>query len=391
MPLMQRPVPDSAPGQVWAHTGQPFPSQDYDVAVLGAGRMGTACALFLRQLVPTRSLLLVEEGGLPNEDGATLLSPGVWTTLDVPESHWPEAHWTRTQLSADTWDISFQPRPMIDLHATAGGARIPSRDLTLDPEVVDVAALPWATVDTRAATYRPGALALAAAQAAIRAGADLLLNTRAHLGGDGRVVLERLTVTNTHQIVVHETHHVRAGTIVVALGAHGSHAAEHDLGTHTAHARAYRQAPRVNWPSTDASPVLRAGGVTLRPQHGGYVLVPAIHHRDPAGYVPTGGRLTGVPTGLRRETLEDLVAALDVLPVLGTEALESGRSVSDVPGAWLALPGGTPAGLPQHEQVAPGVHLLLGGPHADTLGLSTAYDLAATIAGVAERPWDRPR
>ena len=95
-----------------------------------------------------------------------------------------------------------------------------------------------------------------------------------------------------------------------------------------------------------------------------------------------------MPTGLRRETLEDLVAAMPALPALGTEALESGRSISDIPGAWLALPGGGADGLPLHEQVTGGVYLLLGGPQADTLGLSVAYDLAATLAGVAGRPWD---
>ena len=52
----------------------------------------------------------------------------------------------------------------------------------------------------------------------MRAGADLLLNTHAHLTPGG-VRLDRLTVTNTHRIVTHETHEVRAGVVVVALGA----------------------------------------------------------------------------------------------------------------------------------------------------------------------------
>ncbi|MBB5377368.1 hypothetical protein HNQ07_002860 [Deinococcus metalli] len=384
---MHSDFPHRAPGRVWAHTGQPFEAREYDVLVLGAGRMGTLCAHALRQLAPALSVLLVEAGGLPNEDGATLLAPGVWTALDVPAPRHAEARWVRAQLETAFGDVSFQTRPLIDLHATPGAQRRPSRDLNLDPAMVDPAALPWATVDEQAATYRPGALALNAAQAAIRLGADLLLNTRAHLHGPGRVRLERLTVTNTHRVVVHETHHVAAQTIVVALGADGPGAAEHDLGVHTTHARAYRQSPRVNVPSQDTTPLLRAHGLTLRPQHGGYTVIPPIHHRDPAGYVPAGGRLTGVPTGLRRETLEDLVAAMESLPALGTAALETGHSASDVPGAWLALPAGDPHAPPQHEEVAPHVHLLLGGPHADTLGPATAHDLAATIAGLPDRPW----
>ncbi len=387
----------ASPGQVWAHVGQPFTPQDYDVVVLGAGRMGSALAFFLRQLASHLRLLLLEEGGLPNEDGATLLAPGVWTTWSVPEDRRAQAIWTREQLETAFGNVSFQPRPLIALFAEDGPDRTPSADALapfLDAlAMVDVAALPFARVDAQAATYRPGALALAAAQQAVKAGADLMLNARAHAalspeGRGGRVVIERLSVTNTHQIVVHETHQLRTETLVLALGADGPHAAEHDLGRHTTHARAYRQTPRLNVPSRDDTPTLRAGGLTLRPQNGGFTLIPAIHHRDPHGYSPTGGHLTGVPTGLRRETLEDLVAVMDALPPLGTEALGLGRSISDIPGAWLALPGGRADGLPLHQPLADGVHLLLGGPHADTLGLAVAHDLAAVVAGVTGRPWE---
>lgn len=388
--------PPPNPGQVWAHVGQPFASQDYDVVVLGAGRMGAAAALSLRQLAPHLRLLLLEEGGLPNEDGATLLAPGVWTAQGLPEDRAAQAQWTREQLQSAFGDISFQARPLIELFATDGPGRTPTADaLAPYPDaqaLVDPSVLPFAQVDPDAATYRPGALALAAAQQAVRAGADLMLNARAHAAltpdaAGSHVVIERLSVTNTHQIIVHETHRLRAGVVVLALGAAGPHAAEHDLGVHTTHARAYRQTPRLNAPSSDAAPTLRAAGLTLRPQNGGFTLVPAVHHRDPHGYVPTGGHLTGVPTGLRRETLEDLVALMDALPALGTAALGLGRSISDVPGAWLALPGGRAGGLPLHQRLADGVHLLLGGPHADTLGLAVAHDLAATVAGVEDRPW----
>lgn len=395
------PVTPDRPGQVWAHVGQPFAPHDYDVVVLGAGRMGSALAFYLRGLAPHLRLLLLEEGGLPNEDGATLLAPGVWTAWGVPEERLPQAHWTRGQLETAFGDISFQTRPLIELFAEDGPERSPAADVLAPfPDaraLVDVAALPFARVDAGAATYRPGALALAAAQRAVKGGADLMLNARAHAapapdGGGGQVVIERLSVTNTHRIVVHETHRLRAGTLVLALGADGPHAAEHDLGRHTTHARAYRQTPRLDVPSGDGTPVLRALGLTLRPQNGGFTLIPAIHHRDPHGYVPVGGHLTGVPTGLRRETLEDLVALMDALPPLGTGALGLGRSISDVPGAWLALPGGRvgggAGGLPLHQPLADGVHLLLGGPHADALGLAAAHDLAAAVAGVRERPWE---
>ncbi|MEF2280357.1 FAD-dependent oxidoreductase [Deinococcus sp. YIM 134068] len=381
-----------ATGRVWAHVGQTFVEREYDVVILGAGRMGAACALFLRRLAPGLRLLLAERGGLPNEEGATILAPGVWTGLDVPPGREREAVWDRSQLERELNDVQFQPRSLLDFYAAEGEGRVPTADLLAHfpdlADVVDPHALPFARVDEDAATYRPGSVALACGQGAVRAGADLLLNTHAALIPGG-VCLERLTVTNTHEVVTHETHEVRAGVVIVALGAEGPHAAEHDLGAHTGHGRAYRQSPRLNVPTTDATPTLRAGGLTLRPQNGGFTLVPPIHHRDPHGYVPVGGRLTGVPVGVRRETLEDLIGLMDALPALATGALEVGRSLADVPGAWVALPGGRADTPPTHEEVAPGVHLLLGGPLADTLGMAVAYDLAARVAGVEGRPWER--
>ncbi|WP_019586372.1 FAD-dependent oxidoreductase [Deinococcus apachensis] len=379
-------------GRVWAHVGQTFAETGYDVVIVGAGRMGAACALFLRQLAPGLRLLIVERGGLPNEEGATILAPGVWTAFDVPPGREAEAAWVRRILEESFGDVQFAARPLLNLYPEEAEGSVPTTDaLARCPEAVGLLsprALPFARVDEDAATYRPGAVALACGQGAVRARADLLLNTHVHLTPGG-LCLDRLTVTNTHEIVTHETHELRAGRVIVAMGADGPHAAEHDLGVHTGHGRAYRQAPRLNTPSTDAAPILRAGGLTLRPQHGGFTLIPPVHHRDPHGYVPTGGRLTGVPVGVRRETLEDLIRLMDALPPLGTEALEVGHSLADVPGAWLALPEGRADAPPVHHSLTEGAHLLLGGPLADTLGLAVAYDLAAELAGVRERPWGK--
>lgn len=381
-------TPGMAPataGQVWAHVGQPFTPAGWDVLVLGAGRMGTAVTLFLRDLRPEWRVLLVEEGGLPNEDGATILAPGLWTLTHLPDAQHDAARWTLNRLR-DLLGDDLQARLYLTLHDGPTPGTQPTRDLlAAHPQslaLIDPDLLPQAETH-EAHLYRPGTLAQTAAQSAIRRGTDLMLNTRATPHPGGRVTLDRLTVTNTHAVVTHETHTLHAPLIVLATGAHAPAQAEHHLGLHTRHARAYRQTPHLDAPSTPDAPVLHARGLTLRPQHGAYTLIPTIHHRDPHGYTPQGGHLTGVPTGLRRETLEDLVSALEVLPALGTDALETGRSLADVPGAWLALPHGDPAGLPWHGEVAPGVHLLLGGPQADTLGLSTAYRLAAQLAGVA--------
>ena len=376
------------PGRVWAHVGQPFtpgsdPQPAYDVLILGAGRMGSALALALTEHAPHLKTLLIEEGGLPNEDGATILAPGIWTLAHLPAAQHDAARWTLNRLRTLLGD-DLQARPYLTLHAEPAPGTQPTRDLLaahpqslalLDPDL-----LPHATAH-EAHLYRPGTLAQTATQRAIRRGTDLLLNTRATPHPGGRVTLERLTVTNTHQIVTHETHTLHAPLIVLATGAHAPAQAEHHLGVHTRHARAYRQTPHLATPSTEDAPVLHAHGLTLRPQHGAYTLIPPIHHRDPHGYAPQGGHLTGVPTGLRRETLEDLVGLMDALPALATPDLHLGRSLADIPGAWLALPGGQPGAPPTHDRLDDHTHLLLGGPHADTLGLWTADALAREIAG----------
>lgn len=374
-------------GRVWAHVGQPFQEQEFDVVVVGAGRMGAALSLYLRVTAPHLSVLMVEEGGLPNEEGATILAPGVWTTLGLPTEHTPGARWTREQLQHHLGDVQFQERPLLELAASPLPHGQASADLAAEfpalNTLVDLNALPHARVDRQAATYRPGSVALNAAQQAIKLGANLLLNTRARLTPSG-LTLERLTVTNTHQIVTHEVRSVTARSVVVAAGAAGPHLTEHGLGVHTRHGRAYQQYPRLNLPSTPDTPVIRVQGLTLRPQAEAFTLIPAIHHRDPHGYAPAGGHLTGVPTGLRREVLEDLVNLMDAVPALSSEQLQVGRSLSDLPGAWVALPHGQPGAPspwpPQWEELRPGHFLLLGGPLADTLGLAVANDLAQTLA-----------
>lgn len=373
----------TAAGQVWAHVGQPFREQAFDVVVVGAGRMGAAATLYLRQLAPHASLLLVEEGGLPNEEGATILAPGVWTTLGLPAEARDAADWTRDQLKNHLGNIQLREQALIELSSAALPGGEDSATLAQEfPQLgalVNLDSLPHARIDRQALSYRPGSLALNAAQQAVQLGANLLLNTRAHPTPSG-LKLERLTVTNTHQIVTHETHWLQARLTVVAAGAGGPALVEHGLGHHTRHASAYQQYPRLNTPSTPGMPVLRVNGLTLRPQNEAFTLVPRLHHRDPHGYTPLGGHLTGVPTGLRREVLEDLVNHLSEIPALATHALQVGRSLSDVPGAWVALPHANPHAPPHWEQVDPAHSLLLGGPLADSLGLGTAHALAHFLA-----------
>ena len=373
----------AAAGRVWAHVGQPFAPARYDVLIVGAGRMGAALARFLRVARPDLSLLLAEEGGLPNEEGATILAPGVWHA-DVPPERREEAERTRILLGD-----ALTPCGLLDLQGQAGPATRPVSEV-LGPDLlgwIDAGVLPHVRLDGRAGVYSAGQLTLGHAQTAIREGADLMLNVRAELhghaldrpgsGGAARVALHRLSVTNTHQVVVDHTVNVTAARVVIAAGAPGPALVEAGLGIVTPHRAAYRQTPRLEVPSTPGTPVLRAEGLTLRPQSGGFTVVPPVPHPDPWGYVPTGGRLVGVPVGLRRETLDAVMRAMPGLSVLAGEGLVVGRSIADIPGAWLAVPAGD---WPTWERLEDTHWLLLGGERADLTGLAVAEQLAQALA-----------
>jgi D-hydroxyproline dehydrogenase subunit beta len=380
-------VSGASDGTVWAHVGQPFTSTHYDLLVVGAGRMGAALARLLRQLAPGSTLLLLEEGGLPNEEGASILAPGIWHSQG-PAAQVPAAQQARAERTRQLIGAALNVCGVLDLAAEQGSGYGPTADV-LTPELaalIDPAELPYARLDARGGTYSVGGLTLSNATAAVSLGADLMLNVRAELlgpevaaGADGaaRVLLHRLSVTNTHEVIVDHSVTVTAGRVIVAAGRAGPHLIETGLGLVSAHRVAYRQTPRLEVASSAASPVLSYAGLLLRPRDGGYTVIPPISHPDPWGYVPTGGRLVGVPVGLRRETLDAVLKAMDGLSVLAGEGLVLGRSVADIPGAWLALPEG---GWPLWEQLGAAHWLLLGGERADLTGLAVAEELAQELA-----------
>lgn len=382
-----------AAGKVYAHVGQPFSPAPYDLVIVGAGRMGSLLAHFALWARPELRVLLLDQGGLPNEEGASILAPGVWTALDLPAAWRDDAELTRALVlgewpseagglpPAGPHDTPAQVRGLLELRSAPVPEGEPITHLSAEQAaelalLADCAAFAAYRQDPRALTYSVGALTTRAAQSAIRQGADLMLNARAFPTAQG-VTVERLTVTNTHQIVVHETVSLAARQVVIAAGAAGPALAEQHLGTVTHHAQVYQQYPRLNTASSDQSPIVRAHlaqtSLTLRPFAGGYTVLTPIHHRDPYGYQPTGGRLSGVPVGVRRETLQDLLLGMDALPALATEALEVGRSLSDVAGAWQALPAG---GWPLYQPLTGQHGLLLGGEKADLVGAAVARRVA---------------
>ncbi len=398
-------------GQVYAHVGQPFDTPSYDVVIIGAGRMGSLLAHFLLHARPQLRVLLLDQGGLPNEEGASILAPGVWSALDVaavPPALLPHAQLTRDlvlgRLTAEQGglgqpgpnDAPTRERGLLELRSpgvtaqqTDGaqlGQYLPLSEWPAELLPAGLADLGYFAAfrhDPQALTYSVAALTTRAAQSALRHGADLMLNARAY-PTPGGVRLDRLNITNTHQIVVHETHQVAAQQVIIAAGAASPHLAEQHLGTVTHHGQVYCQWPRLNVSSSDLTPLIRAQFVgqfgpvplTLRPHAGGFTVILPTHHRDPYGYQPTGGRLSGVPVGLRREALQDLLLGMDGLSLLATQALEVGRSLSDIAGAWVALPAG---GWPCLEALSDKHWLLLGGEKADLLGAGVAREAALTV------------
>ncbi|WP_261663489.1 FAD-dependent oxidoreductase [Deinococcus sp. Marseille-Q6407] len=377
------------PGQVWAHVGQPFSEEEYGAVVLGAvvlgaGLLGTAAAVQLREQAPDLRVLLLDEGGLPNEEGATLLGAGVWDGAGLSGEAARLADQTRQELERWLGEDALTRRPLLDFGAEgAGDSAAVLQDSPALAGWVDPGKLP--RVEQREALlYRPGELTLRLGRAAVAQGADLMLNVRAE-PVPGGVRLHRLSVTNRHEIIIHETKTVRTRHLIVAAGAAGPDLLEHSLGLHTPHGRAYVQRPRLRQPSDDTSPVLRAGDLLLRPLTGEYALYLPPTGADPHGYQPTSGRLTGVQVGLRRELLRDLLPRMEALPVLATEALGVGRSLADLESAWLGLPYSDPLHPPVAEQVAEGLWLLLGGSATrsgvDTLGLGLVQEMVQQLAG----------
>ena len=396
-----------AAGRVFAHVGQRFAGGHYDVLVVGAGRLGVCAAFYLGRLVPSLRVLIVEREGIPSESGASGRAGGVWHRAGLPAQWQGQADWVRRVWedpasetgTARPHDPAFRAVGWAELRAAGEGKAEAGLDLlTLDdflarlppPARVQVAELHDLTrvgsvlLDARGGYGSAATLALSYGYAAVQEGADLLLNTEARLTPRG-AELRRLDVTPEMRVVVAHSVAVTAEQTVVAAGAQGTALLREDLGLPSRHGRAYAQVLRLGAEAAPDLPALAGAGFTLRPGEGGLRVLPPVGGPDPEGYLPQGSRLAGVPVGVRQEVLEQLLGALDAWPALGDGRLDLGKSALDVPGAWEARPLG---GWPLWERVSQSVSLLLGGSESDRVGPAVAYDLAATLAGVRERPWN---
>lgn len=371
-----------------------LPRSEYDVAIIGGGLVGLAEAHRLRAQSPEASLLVVEQGGIPSEEGATQYSPAIQHAFFAKAEQRARARRWRGELlalSAAQRDhgtifepcgvLSFEPHHVALAEEHAGEFELLSADeirarWPLAEVFLDLSAGRRAAWDSGGGYGNAEALAYCHGVAAVRAGADLCLNARATFDREGRLRLERLSVNNRMELYVEARTRLAARQLVLAAGAAGLHLAEQHLAEVLPFGHCLMQYPRLEhddaWPLDArgrlALPVLMDAGFTLRPHHDGLVLVPPLLPPDPAGYEPPGGRFLGVPVGLRREHLAQFGAALERLPALSLPTLNPGRTPQNLRRAQEVL---TPEGAPQRCAIHDSPHVaLFGGASTFALGCS---------------------
>lgn len=392
-----------------------LPARRFDLLVVGAGVLGLLAALELRRLRPEWSLLVAERGGVPSEEGATFVSPGL-TLRRLPAEVAPAAAWLRDRLTRlAEWapraagavhpvgavQFGSDARSFGNAHAAGSGWSDPPECERLPagawlerhpPAFADAVRALLAVAPDEPLLWDPlagwasaEALAFGFGHAAVGAGAHLLLNARLAPLGGSEFEVARLAYERDMERRVVRRERIAADRVLLACGAASAELAEAALGRLLPLPRAYRQYPRVEadrrLPLAAGRvqlPLLGADGLWLRPQGEGLLLVPPPLPPDPPGYEPTGGRLLGVPVGVRRDLLEALLERQARWKVLAWESLNLGKTVARVRGAWQVA-----APRPRAEALGDGWWLLTGGE----LGLLA--DLAAAVE-VAHLLVDRP-
>ena len=401
------------PGHVLTRADQDLPSAHYDTVIIGGGVLGLAAAFYLRKFAPEKSVLVVEQGGIPSEEGETHFSPALHHHCFPAEPDRRRARWW-TRVLADFDRESgvtialkhvFSPVGYVTTDAAAIAAVTSGQSAgrsatgaefrgTMAGRFFDFADDAALAIDPAGGCGHAEAVALHYGYGAVKLGVDLCLNARAAFDRTGDLRLDRLTINNRMQIVVERQTRVRAGVIIVASGAATGPLIEHQLGELTPFRRYYAQFPRIDHAAdftlrSDGSldcPVVSSGDFTIRPHLDGALVIPSPLPPDPEGYIPGGGRLMGVNVGLRKELITRFVDRMESIPALSMSTFNLGRTSANLRGAWEAL---TPSGLPEFARIANlDAYALVGGPHGFSLGAATALELAAHLSGQPALPWE---
>lgn len=391
-------------GTVFNHAGKALLRTHYDTLIIGGGLLGLACAFYLQRLRPQSRMLIAEQDGIPSEMGATYLSPAIFDPTALTGEVTQQVNWVHSvlcNLSDHTdihrpYDTPYNQTGCLQLEVSADKkAELPlelgERQRQALTHCVQLSSVTGATWYDQAGFGSAESVALHYGYAAVRDGADLMLNTRVKSAVGTRYTLQRLEYNRAMQRVVAREEQVQADTVILAAGAQTRTLAETLWGELLPLKQVYLQYPRLahdaRLPLTEGNvdlPIIQIAGFYLRPQGDGLLIIPPELPADPEGYTPQGGNLMGVRVGVRREVLEQLLSAADMLPILGWPTLNLGKTIENVRGHWEAV---TQDGKPVWLDCGERRYALAGGRLGFTLGMASAYDLAALVAGVAERPW----
>ncbi len=374
----------------------------YDMAIVGGGFLGLSLAFYLRKLLPEASLLLIEEEGIPSEQGMTHVSPGILDISQVASKDKAKFAWGCKTLSHLVQETGIQRSDRVVFKSGirhfvkdnwVKGQAMPldeTKDKGFD-QMLALSQFPSSFYDATGAYASAEAASLYYGYGAVKLGLDLMLNARAEPIGEHKLRLKRLEYNRFMQRVVVKEEMVQAETVIVALGAKTADFVEEGWGELLPYKQVYSQYPRIEvdkrLPLKEGKvdlPIMAARGFYFRPQGEGLLIIPPPLPADPKGYKPEGANLLGVRVGVRRELLELFLEAMPDLSLLGWESLNLGKTVANIRAAWDVI---TPNGEAEWRNPSENCFALVGAQASLAHALAKAYDLAAHLAKLNTRPW----
>jgi len=390
--------------RVFNHAGIPLERAHYDVGIVGGGLLGLSCAFWLMALEPSLKVLIVEQGGIPQEGGATQNSSGLFSLARLGD-RLEEARWTLGILQ-DLEHVTGIQRPHDPKFQKVGWLKLFSDGVEKGPKpdleflsgaaranlerLVNLSSVSRAQYDPEGGFGSASSAALHFGFGAVAKGADLMLSTRASGSvGSRNLTLERLDIDRQMRVFAARAERAQVDKLIVAAGADTARWLEQNLNLPVAIPKHYVQHLRISEKAAlerqngeVTMPVLEREGFVLRPHLGGVLISLPPIAADPVDYQARGATLFGVPVGLRREYLDSVLEGMEALPCLSWPELNLGKTALELLGALEVA-----REFPGWLELDAGVYALYGGRGGFELGVSSALDLASSVLGKAERPW----